>query len=351
MTVRVGVIGTGSIAELGHLPHYQNHPDVELVAVADTNLVRAQKAAEKYSAATAYGDAAEMLSTEKLDAVSVCTPNSSHINLALMAVERGIDVLVEKPMATDKDEALQLAEAIHKSRRICMVGMTHRFRNEAQVLKRFVESGDLGEIYYAKAKILRRRGTPSGWFTSLSQSGGGPLMDIGVHALDLAWWIVGLPKPKSVSGQLVRGIGRDQTEMISRWQSADAFNQDNSIFDVEDFTSAFIRFENGLVIQLEASWALNGPQDDALKVDVFGSRGGLSLDPLRFYSEQNHIVTEAELSVDKNDPYVNEINEFISAVQTRRQPLITVDQGVTVVDMLTAITRSSELQSEVVLGK
>lgn len=350
MTIRVGVIGAGTIADLVHLPQYQAHPNVELVAVADVDLARAERAAEKYGAPHAYGDAETMLAQARLDAVSICTPNSSHVAIALQAVEHGVHILVEKPMATSVAEARRLAEAVHEHKRICMVGMTHRFRNEAKAVKRFVEAGDLGDIYYVKAKILRRRGTPSGWFTSKALSGGGPLMDIGVHALDLAWWIAGMPRPKSVTGQLVRGLGHYETDMISHWQSSDPYNQDGAIFDVEDFASAFIRFEHGLVLQLEASWALNGEQDDALKVDVFGKCGGVSMDPLRFYSEQHHVLTESTLSVDINDPYVDEIHEFVDAVQTQRQPLATVDQGVTVVDMLTAIVRSAEAQGEVSLA-
>ncbi|CAM3718319.1 Gfo/Idh/MocA family protein [Alicyclobacillus pomorum] len=350
MTVRVGVIGTGSISRVGHLPHYRNHPEVELVAVADVDPTRAEKVAAEFGAARWYANPTDMFDSERLDAVSICTANNSHVPLALMAFEHGADVLVEKPLATDLAAARQLADAATKHGRICMVGMTHRFRNDAQALKRFVEAGDLGDLYAARAQILRRRGTPAGWFTNRAVSGGGPLMDIGVHVLDLAWWLAGMPVPETVSGHLVTGIGRYNTVMSSRWRSSDAANQDNGVFDVEDYASAYIRFKNGLVLQLEVSWALNGPQDDNLKVDLYGTKGGVSLDPLTYYSERNDIFLDSSPSIERNDPYEAEIHHFVEAVKTRTQPLIPVEQGVSIVEMLTAIVASAERRREVVLG-
>lgn len=334
MTIKVGVIGIGSIARLAHLPNYRKNKDVELVAVADFDEARARAVADEFGVPRVYTDVAEMFKAEKLDAVSICTPNTSHVPLALIALENGVDVLLEKPLSTDYQEALQLVEAVKKSNRICMIGMPHRFRNEARSIKRFVDHGDVGDIYYVKAKILRRRGTPTGWFTDKSKSGGGPLMDIGVHALDVAWWITGRPQATSVTGQLVQGIGAYKTAMTSRWKSADAANQDNAVFDVEDFASAYIRFQNGMVLSLEVSWALNGAQDDAVKVDVFGTKGGVSLDPLCFYGERDDIFTESRIDIVSNDFYEDEINHFVETVQTRTAPLITAEQGAQIVQML-----------------
>ncbi len=345
---KIAVIGAGSIAQIGHLPYYRDHPDVDLVAVVDVNLERAQQVAAKFGAPNAYADAKEMFQREKPDAVSICTTNSTHVPLAMLAIEQGADVLVEKPLAIESSEAWRLVEAARASDRICMVGMTHRYRNEADAVKRYVDAGELGDIYYAKAKILRRRGTPTGWFTDKSKSGGGPLMDIGVHVLDLAWWLLGQPTAKRISGQLVQGVGRYDT-VASRWKSADEQNQDNSVFDVEDFASAYIRFENNLVLQLEVSWAVNGPQDDALKVDLFGTKAGISIDPLTFYSERNQIMLESNMTTVKNDPYKDEINHFVDCIARHVQPLSPVEQGARVVEMLQGIVRSSELQREIEL--
>ncbi|WP_273366417.1 Gfo/Idh/MocA family protein [Alicyclobacillus herbarius] len=345
--LRVGVIGAGTIAKVAHLPHYKSHPDVELAAVADVDGARAQASAEEFGAKAVYTDVKAMFAKERLDAVSICTPNRTHANLAQTALTHGVDVLVEKPLCTDVNEAKRVVEAARTGNRICMVGMTHRFRSDVQAIKRFIDAGDLGRLYYVRAHILRQRGTPAGWFTDQSKSGGGCLMDIGVHALDLAWWLVGMPELVSASGQLVQGIGRYQTLMASCWQSADTANRDNEVFDVEDFATAYLRFAGGLVLQLEVSWAVNGPQDDALKVDVFGDKGGISLDPPVFYAEQNQVLTSSMLSVEANDFYRDELYHFIDCVQHRRQPLCTADQGQKVVGMLLAIAESSRAGREV----
>ncbi|GGH87168.1 putative dehydrogenase [Pullulanibacillus pueri] len=348
--LKVGVIGVGSIAELGHFPFYQKNPDVELVALADLDHERAEAMAKKFNIAKVYSHYEDMLQEEQLDAVSVCTPNGAHIQPAIAAVKQGVDVLVEKPLGTSFEECNQLLDAVNQEGRIAMVGMTHRYRNEAKALKTFVENGDLGDIYYAKARILRRRGTPTGWFTDFSKSGGGPLMDIGVHALDLVWWLLGKPVAETVSGHLVTGIGRYETAMQSRWTSAVPYNQKNEVFDVEDFASAFIRFQNGLAVNLEASWATNGAQDEGIKIDIFGSKGGVSIEPLKYYTEQNNIFVESDIAIDKNNPYETEINHFVSSVLERKTPISPVTDGAKVVQILEAIQKSSELKKEVSLN-
>ncbi|KKI92099.1 oxidoreductase [Bacillus sp. SA1-12] len=347
--VKIGVIGTGTIAEHGHLPNYQQNTDVELVAFADTNVVRAEQMAAKYHVSKVYSDAEEMLKNEKLDAVSICTSNDAHIALAKLAIGYGVDVLVEKPIGTSYQEAQELVERSEQQNRICMVGMTHRFRNESQALKQIVEANRLGEIYYAKVKILRRRGTPTGWFSDFSRSGGGPLMDIGVHALDLAWWILGQPEAEKISGFLKKGIGSYNTKLLGRWESSNPYNRKNEVFDVEDFAAALIRFKSGLVMNLEVSWAMNGAQDDAIGIDVYGTEGGVSLDPLCYYSEVEQFFTEAKLDVSKNNPMKDEINHFVSCVQKRTTPLIPAEQGAEVLRMLEGITESSKQNQEILL--
>lgn len=340
--VRIGVIGVGSIADGAHLPNYVNNPKVELTALADINQERADQMAEKYGVSNVFYSAEELIKSGLCDAVSICTYNAYHVPIAKLAVEHGLDVLVEKPLGLTHKECTELAELVEKNNRVGMVGMTHRFRNDAKVLKKIIEAGDLGNIYHVRAQILRRRGTPTGWFVDNKYSGGGPLMDIGVHVLDLAWWLAGQPQVHSVVGNLVKGLGAYSTELVGRWQSSNPHNQDLAIFDVEDFASAFIRFKNGVSLTLEVSWALNGPQDDALKVDIFGDKAGVSLDPLRIYSECNHILTETQLAFDSNNIFADEIDHFISAVQNRTEPICTIKQGAEVVQMLESIVTSSQ---------
>ncbi|GGJ02028.1 oxidoreductase [Alicyclobacillus cellulosilyticus] len=351
--VRIGIVGVGAIATVAHLPSYAAREDVEVVAFADVEAARVERTAAKFAAQTGrrvpkvYPDIHSMLQAEALDAVSICTPNTSHVQLALAALDAGVHVLLEKPMTTRPADAEALVEKVEQTGKVLMVCMSHRYRNDVQVLKRFVDAGDLGDIYYAKTRILRRRGSPRGWFTDVSISDGGPLLDIGVHALDLTWWLMGRPRAEAVSGYLVQGIGADHLDFISTWTAHSSGNQDNEVYTTEDFAAAFIRLANGAVIQMEVSWALNGPQDDALKLELFGRRGGVSLDPLRVYGTAHQVLTETVPSVDMGPLYQNQIDHFLHCIRTGETPISDVRQGRDVVFMLDAIRRSSEARGEV----
>jgi predicted dehydrogenase len=346
--LRVAVIGAGAIAEMAHLPFYASHPEVELVALTDFNQDRAMKMANQFQVKNVYASAEEMLQNEKLDAFSICTRNDTHVALAKLALLHGAHVLVEKPLALNAEEAMELKELVLKTNKICMVGMTHRFRNDTRKLKQIVEAGDLGEIYYVKAKLFQKRNTPMGWFTDKSKSGGGPLMDIGVHVLDLAWWLSGTPEVESVSGHLVQGVGRYDTLVDGTWAASDS-SQNRYLFDVEDFASAFLRFKNGLVMQLEVSWAINGEADEGIKIDLFGKKGGASLQPFRLFSEKHQVLTETKFTIPAINPYQEEIHHFIQAVQAQKQPIIDLHQGVQVMKMLETIAASSEKKRELMV--
>ncbi|MEF3304667.1 Gfo/Idh/MocA family protein [Paenibacillus sp. GYB003] len=341
-TIKVGVVGIGSIAHIFHLPNYKAHPQVELTAVADTDLARARRVAEEAGGIRAYGSAEDMFASETLDAVSICTFNESHVPLALLALEHGLDVLVEKPMAMTVEQSAMLKERAARGGNIVMVGMSHRFRPDAQALQGIVSSGQLGGVYFAKTRILRRRGVPEGWFTSKRYSGGGPMMDIGVHALDLAWWMMGRPEPEQVMGRLFREVAPYGTKGVSAYKAKSAENKERPIYDVEDMGAAFITFANGAVLTLEASWAINGKQDDAIKVELYGTQGGATLDPLALYTESNGILVESGMTVGKYDFYKSEIEHFVECVSERRQPLVDAAQGHEVMRMLEAIRLSSE---------
>jgi len=347
--LKVAIIGAGSIAEMGHLPYYQKHPQVELVTVVDKNLKRAQYMQEKYSIPKIYSSFEEMVDDIKVDAVSICTPNVDHFPVAWEALNRGIHILVEKPLTNTYEEALKLQKIALEKKCIAMVGMTHRFRSDVKALRKYVETGKLCDIYYAKAKILRRRGTPRGWFTDKGRSRGGALMDIGVHALDLAWWLAGRPLPLSVTGHLVKGIGPYSTNFTHVWRSAIDKDENLGKFDVEDFATAFIRFENDLVIHLEVSWAINGPEDEGLKVELYGTEGGLTLEPLAFYCEKDNMFNEIKLIVNKNNPFEEEINHFVDSILKGTVPNSSIEEGAEIVKMLEAIVKSSELKKEIKL--
>jgi len=349
----VAIIGVGSIAKLAHLPNYAKADQVHVVGFVDTDLERARAVAASYAAEhhapepVVADTLVGLMAQTHVDAVSICTANASHAALAMEALEAGLHVLLEKPMTVSLDQAHRLRKVAAASGRVCMIGMSHRFRQDVEVLRRFIEAGELGEIYYAKTRILRRRGTPAGWFTDAEHSGGGPLMDIGVHALDLAWWLAGTPPIRTVSGMLCKAIGRDAIDFVPRWESSASHNADNAIYSTEDFASAFLRFEGGLAMQLEVSWSLNGPEDDALKLDLFGSRGGISLDPLQFYHTSHRVLAAQSLSVPMGDLYHREIEHFLSCIRTGETPVCDVVQGEAVVEMLEMIAHSSAVGREV----
>lgn len=352
--VRVGIVGLGSIAEALHIPGYLKHPAAEIVAVVDPdpgNRERVQRLLAERSGCEvrAFSDLAGMLSQGGVDAVSIGTPNATHVDLAVEAIEGRCHVLLEKPMAVTLEGAERLRAAAGKSDRVVMIGQSHRYRDDVAALRRFVTAGALGRIYHAEARILRRRGYPTGWFTDQTWAGGGPLMDIGVHALDLAWWMMGCPEPSRASGHLVRAIGRDRIDFVERWTSKMPYNQDNAVYTTEDFATALIRFGTGATLQLTVSWSMNGPEDDSLLVNLYGDRGGITLDPPAVYGSAEGVLTNTALPVTMGDLYQNEIDHFIECVRAHREPQSPVQDGYTVARMLVAIMESSERGEEVVV--
>lgn len=350
--IKVGIIGTGSIAQLAHIPNYLKHSHVDLIAIAEPDAhireeIQAYLTEETGHPIAAYADATSLLAEAELDAVSIATPNMSHIDLAVQAVESGRHVLLEKPMALTRESAERLKTAASQHDVVVMVGQSHRYRDDVTALKRFLDDGALGNIYHAEARMIRRRGTPTGWFTDAEWAGGGPLMDIGVHALDLGWWLMGKPVPARVSGHLTRAIGADNLDFIGRWKAKMPHNQDNAIFTTEDFATAFIRFQNGATLNLTVSWAINGPQDDGLKVTIYGDKGGLTLEPAAIYSAQHQVLTDTVISVGPGDLYENEINHFVDCVLEHKTPRSPVADGYTVAQMLVAIAESAERNEEV----
>ena len=347
-TIRIGIIGTGTISE-SHIRAYRNNAKADIVAIADTNPDRLAEISNRYNITKTYNTATEMLNNEKLDAVSVCSWPVNHVELALLVVEKGLNVLVEKPLGINYAETVKLTEAVAKNGKVGMVGMTHRYRNDVKVLKALLDNGEVGKINHVRAKLVSRRGSPLGFFTDMSKAGGGGLFDIGVHLLDLAWYLSGNPEPDTVSGHTVTGVGPYHTLTLNRWRSSHPYNQDQKIFDVDDFAGAFIRFKNGMSMTFEVAWAVNGPGDDGLNVDIFGQKGGVSLNPLAYYTEKQNVLMESKLTYHNNDWFQDEINHYLDCVEKQVEPISPIRQGSTVVQMLEAIAASSAKNREVVL--
>jgi predicted dehydrogenase len=350
--LRIGVIGAGSIAGM-HLKSYLGNPDVELVAIHDLNLARAQAAADKFGVVRTHADLAGILEDPEVDAVSICTWNNSHASLAIAALDAGKHVLLEKPLSRTVAEAEAIEAAVARSGKVLQVGFVRRFSANAKTLKAFIDAGDLGQIYYAKATNLRRLGNPGGWFADSARSGGGPLIDIGVHVLDLCWYLMGNPKAVTVSGTSYSRLGnRANITNLARYKVSD---YDPETSDVEDLVTALVRFENGASLLLETSYSLH-TSEDQLGVSVYGDKGGADLEPkLRMVSESHDTVLNIAPQVDLltfnfDEGFQNEIDHFVAVCQGTADPVAPVGHGVEIMRILNAIYESAALGHEVVLG-
>lgn len=346
---RVGVIGAGSIAR-AHLQAYAAHPDVEIVAVSDINADRARAVAEEFGAARSYGDAHELLAQDDIDGVSVCTWNNSHATWTIAAIEAGKHVLVEKPIARTVAEATAIQEAVQGSDRVVQVGFVRRHSPNCQVLKSFIDAGQLGEMYYAKASLIRRMGNPGGWFADKEIAGGGPLLDIGIHVLDLAWYLMGCPKAVSVSGNTYEVLGnRANITTMPRYKVSDYDPDKNT---VEDMANALVRFENGASLLLECSYSLHATKDSTL-VSVHGTKGGADLEPsLEIAAEMHDSVVNitpqiSSRTFEMGAGFAGEIANFVDAAQGRAESIAPAAHGVEMARILEAVYTSASEGREI----
>src|SRR5574340_709446 len=205
--VRIGVIGAGAIGP-AHFRSYQQVANCELVAVADVDEGRAKEAAAKFAIPNVFTDYRQMLKGDLVDAVSVCTPNESHAPQSIASLKAGKHVLCEKPLAMNGAQARKMVEAAKQAGKVLMTAQCMRYSGAAQSAKKMIDSGRMGDLYFGKAMLLRRSGIPKGWFQDLEQAGGGPLLDIGVHCLDLMWYLMGRPHPVSAFGVTFDYLGK-----------------------------------------------------------------------------------------------------------------------------------------------
>ena len=270
--LKVGVIGCGAIANTKHLPALKRIEGVEMVAFCDTIPAKAKAAAEKFGVADAriYDNYQELLKNETLDVIHVCTPNRSHSEISIAALEAGCHVMCEKPMAINETEAKKMLDAARKTGRKLTIGYQNRFRADAQFLKTECDQGTLGEIYFAKAHAIRRRAVPMwGVFLNEYEQGGGPLIDIGTHALDLTLWTMNNYKPKYCVGAAFHKLNDHHGNSGNAWG-----NWEISQFTVEDSAFGFVVMENGAVIIIESSWALNSVDVMEAKCTLCGTLAG-----------------------------------------------------------------------------
>ncbi len=346
--VRIGIIGAGNIAKT-HSTFYTNNPHAEITAYCDIVPEKAEALASRFGG-TAYPDMTSMFKSEQLDAVSVCVPNAVHKPAALAGLKNDCHVLCEKPMALDARQGKQMAEAAGKSGKVFMMGMPYRFRPETAHLKNLLESGAFGEVYHITVSLYRRRGIPGlgRWFTTKAESGGGPLIDIGVHIMDLVMYLAGFPKPKSVSATTYAKFGplMEGYHYVGMWAGPPDYK---GVFDVEDFASALFRFD-GLTINMETCWAANVEVPEPMSVTIFGDKMGARMvpgRPPRLFGEQEGIITDFAPNTKDGDHFQAEGDHFIDCILNKKTPLATAEQGVMLMKLLDATYKSAAAGKEV----
>lgn len=346
--LRIGVVGAGNIARSAHLPAYKQCSNCTPVAICDLDFERAQAVAKQFDIPEVYASVEEMLEKSDIQAVDVCTWNNAHAPVLIAAANAGKHVICEKPLAMSLDDALLMEKAVKDNGIIFMLAVPSRFGYANMYLREMYDRGEFGDVYYAKTSYNRRRGTPSGWFTDKKTSGGGPVIDIGVHRIDAAWYLMGTPKPTRVSANVFTKIGDYQTKGIGRWRGTPS--PDNQ-FDVEDSGAGVIHFENGAMMTFEASWAINGPEK--YETLVFGSEAGASVEPLVVYGERNQYLSTDNITVkEANDKFRLELEHFADCVLNgNHNTKYPIEQAVDMQRMLEAIYESAAKGKEIVIGE
>ncbi len=349
--IKIGIIGVGNISYF-HIQGYLQNPYVEVYAFCDINAEQLKKRGEEFGVSRLYTDINEFLALQEIDAVSVCTWNSAHADCAIAALNAGKHVLCEKPMSVSKAKAEQMQAAAEKNGKLLMIGFVRRFGNDCNVLRDFIQNDYFGELYYAKAAYLRRNGNPGGWFGDKSRSGGGPLIDLGVHVIDLVRYLMGNPKPVSVYGATFQKLfNRKNVKAAAGYASVS--KSDKDICDVEDLASAMIRFDNGAVLSVETSFSLNLKKDEG-KIELFGTKGGAKIDPeLEIYTEINNYLADVHLdyptALDFDGLFDSEINHFVDCVRNGTPCRAPAQDGVILMAILDAVYESAKTGHEVLL--
>lgn len=318
--LRVGVIGLGYGGEMA-LKGYSLLPDVEIVALAGLEEDRLQTLGATYNVPNLYHYHHELLSRDDLDAVSVCVPNYLHAPITIEALKRGLHVLCEKPLARTSREAEAMVDAATEADRVLQVVFNHRVRGDVQVLKCYIDEGKLGKIYYAKAYWMRRRGIPGAgtWFVSKEKAGGGPLIDLGVHALDMALYLLGEPEVLTVSASTYDELAKSGKGIDPKARKSGSGN----VYEVEDLATAFLRLAGGSTLLLEASWATNSSASDDFGIILYGSDGGAEiqvknynwLDTLDIYTDVADAPATIHPQLYKGDGHITVVREFVDIIK------------------------------------
>jgi len=341
--IKVGIIGTGGISHC-HMDGYKALGDrVEVIAVCDIDEEKVKNYAAKFNVPRWYTDYNEMMAKEELDCVSVTTWNSAHKGATIAALRGGAHVICEKPMAMNAAEAEEMLAASKETGKLLQIGFVRRFGRDADLITKYRTEGILGDVYYAKATYLRKDGCPGGWFGDKAYSGGGPLIDLGVHVIDLSRYLAGCPKPVSAYGVTFKNIGCNRAAGGEvAWDGPS--NKSGYQYTVEDFATALVRFDNGFTISVEASFNLNLDSDRG-SIELFGTKAGVDGNTGELYTAMAGKYVKINPYGNNGftmDAFKDEIKGFIDASQGLAPCRASAEDGVWLMKILDAIYASAE---------
>jgi predicted dehydrogenase len=340
---KIGFIGSGGIA-LTHMKYLQLIDGVQIVAAADISEKALGKAREQFNIPHTYADYRQMLKEQDdLDAVSVCTPNGLHCENTIAALQAGKHVLVEKPMAMNAKEAQKMIDAGKKAKKHLVIGFQYRFAANSQLIHRQVAEGKFGNILYVRCQALRRRGIPNwGVFGRKELQGGGPMIDIGVHSLEMAHYMIGSPKPISATGNTFTFLGNKPSDVVSQWP-----NWDYKTYNVEDMAIGMVRFANGTMLTIEASFVAHVPES-VWNIQILGEKGGAIWDPPQIFKDQDgYMMNLTPGFLPKIDGFEQKMRHFVEVCQGKRQSIAPGESGLAVQKILDAVYASAEAGKEV----
>ncbi len=341
----MGIIGVGGIAQERHIPAFLQLQDkVTLMAVNDMNKERADEVAKKYNIPHVFSTYHELFAV--VDAVTICTPNKFHAEISIAALNAGVHVFCEKPMAITTEECERMIEASQKVGKLLSIGYHYRYTEVSQIAKRAVMENQIGDPLVTRVQALRRRKVP-GWgvFTNKELQGGGSLIDFGCHLLDLSIWLLGDPEPVEVIGKTYNRLSKSPIQ-INDWGS---FNYQT--FEVDDHVSAYITFENDISVLFECSWAAN-IKEDKIHLSVSGAEGGLNMYPFELYQPKLGSMMETTAKAEHNEKKagVVQAENFVNSCLGESELVVKPEQAMKVSKIIEAIYQSSESGTSVKLS-
>ncbi|MFD6439787.1 Gfo/Idh/MocA family protein [Peribacillus sp. NPDC060186] len=334
--LKMGIIGAGGIAQKRHIPAFQKFQDkVVLYAIQDIDELKAREVAREYHIEKVFTNYEEMFA--EVDAVTIATPNKFHAEISIAALQAGVHVLCEKPMAITTEECKAITEAANLSGKVLSIAYHYRFMKEAQAAKKIIQAGEIGEPYVARVQAIRRRKVP-GWgvFTSKELQGGGSVIDYGCHLLDLALWLMDDPEPIEIVGSTYNYVSKG-VDQVNLWGNFDA-----SVFEVDDHATAYIKFANGASLLFETSWAAN-IREEATVLSLSGTQGGLDVFPLILNQAKHGMLlnSEAVWMPGEDTPDLQQAVNFIDSCLGFAEPLVKPSEAMKVSKIIEAIYRSS----------